>query len=120
MPYLKSVLQQNRMARVQLRCQQTECCDHREIDFVRDGDKLRTLLRVEFRNRLIIPGIDRDDVRVLVNNLGFVIAHSVDLVRDLVEVRLPHHDANQFVSAEFHSVALDLLRRPPLIGEWIK
>ena len=39
------------MARVQLRRQQTECCDHRQIDFVRHGDKLRTLLRVEFRNR---------------------------------------------------------------------
>ena len=108
------------MARVQLRCQQTECCDHREIDFVRHGDKLRTLLRVEFRNRLIIPGIDRDDVCILVNNLRFVIAHSVDLMRDLVEVRLPHHDANQFVSAEFHSVALDFFCCAPLIRERIK
>jgi hypothetical protein len=108
------------MARVQLRCQQTDCCDYWEIDFIRHGDKLRTLLRVEFRNRLVIPGIDRDDVCILVNNFGFVVAHSVDLVRDLVEVRLRHHDANQFVSAEFHSIALDLLRRPPLIGEWIE
>ena len=108
------------MARLQLRCQQTERCDYREIDFVRHGDELRTLLRVEFRNHLIIPGIDRDDVCILVNNFWFVIAHSVDLVRDLVEVRLPHDNPNQFVSAEFHSVALDLLSRPPLIGEWIK
>ena len=108
------------MARVQLRCQQTECRDHREICFVRHRDKLRTLLRVEFRNRLIIPRIDRDDVCILINNFGFVIAHSVDLVRDLVEVRLPHHDANQFVSAEFHSVALDFLCCASLVRERIK
>ena len=108
------------MPRLQLRCQQTECCDHREIDFVGHGDKLRILLRVEFRNRLIFPRIDRDNVRILINNLGFVIAHPVDLVRDFVEVRLPHDNTDQFVSAEFESIALDLFCRAPLVGKWIE
>jgi hypothetical protein len=41
-------------------------------------------------------------------------------VRDLLEVRLSHHDANQFVPAEFEAIALDLFSRPTLIGERIE
>src|SRR5204863_5203925 len=48
------------------------------------------------------------------------IAHFVNLVRDLFEVRLPYHNANQFVSTEFESIALDLFCRPSLIGERIE
>src|ERR1051325_304769 len=91
------------MTRVQLRCEQTEGGDHGEIDVIGYSNKLRTLLCVNFRNCLILPRIDRDDVRLLGNDLRFVVAHSVDLVRDLVEGRLPHHDPNQFVPADFRS-----------------
>ena len=66
------------------------------------------------------PWIDREDVCIFINNLRLVITHAVDLVRDFVEVRLTHHDANQFVSAEFQTIALDLFCRASLIGERIK
>src|SRR6188472_2448729 len=108
------------MPRLQLRRQQTECCDYREIDFVCDRDKLRTLLRVDFRNRRVISWIDFIYIRIFINDLGLAIAHSVNLVRDFVEGRLPHHDANQFVASEFDSLALDLFRYATLVREWIK
>src|SRR5262249_18705542 len=118
-PYQR-VLQKDGMARLQLCGKQTEGCDHREINFLRYSDKLRSFLSVEVRNCLMIARIDCDHVCLLIDNLGFVITHSVNFVRDLLKVRLLHDDTNQFAPPDSSSVPPDLLRRPPLVGERIK
>jgi len=74
-----------------------------------------------FANRVLIAWIDFLDLRGLINNLRFVIAHSVDLVRDLVEVRLSYEGREINSSPpSFTSSRSIFFSRPPLIGEWIK
>ena len=70
--------------------------------------------------RDVVAWIDFLNLGILINNFRFVIAHSVDLVCDLVEGRLAHHDADQFSPAEFHAIAIDFFCRAPLIGERIE
>src|SRR5437763_4935919 len=93
------------MPRLQSRCQQPERWDHRKINIVAHRHKVRGPLRVDFGDSWVIAWIDRHYIRVFVNNLRLVISHSVDLVRDLVEVRPPDDYPNQFCSAEFYSWA---------------
>ena len=81
----------------------------------------------------VVARIDFDDARLFVDDLRFVIAHPVDLVRDLVEIRLPDRDADRFLAAE-HVISLRRcrrsagsrsplqrpFRRPALIGKGIE
>ena len=76
---------------------------------------MRISFRIDLRNFELIPGIDFNDAGAFVNNLRLVITHSVDLMCDLVKVRLSDDDANQFCAAEFHAIAFDRLGDPPLI-----
>src|SRR5437762_14067753 len=108
------------MPRLQFRGEQSERGNYRKLGVVIYCDKLRSTFRIYLRNCCIVPWIDLDDLGVFINNLRLVIAHFVNLVRDLFEVRLPYHNANQFVSTEFESTALDLFCRPSLIGERIE
>jgi len=75
---------------------------------------------IDLRNCALVTRVNFLNFSILVNDLRLVIAHSINLVRDFVEARLSYHDSNQFVPAEFESVALDLFGRPSLIGERIK
>src|SRR4029077_14425228 len=93
------------MPRLQAFRQQSKRRNRCKIDIVSYGDKLRAALRIQFGNRGLITRIDFLDAHVLVDNLWLVIAHLVNLVRDLVEVRLPDDYPNQFCATEFSSMA---------------
>src|SRR5215217_1476567 len=92
------------MPGLQLRCKQPKRRDHRKIDVVTYGNKLRALLRIDPSNCPFIARIELHDVRTFIDDLWLVIAHFIDLVRDFVEVRLLHDHANQF-SASKHDTA---------------
>ena len=108
------------MPRLNFRRQQTKRCDQRKIDIVLHADELRSALRIYFCNRRVIARIEFDNVRLFVNDLRLVIAHLVDLMGDFFVARLRNHHPDQLFTAESHSIALDPLRRPPLIGERIE
>src|SRR6266545_8078906 len=93
------------MPRVQACGQQSKRRNHREINVVSYGDKLRALRRVQFANRDIIAWIDVGNAGVFINNFRLVIAHLVYLVRDFVEVGLPNDYPNQFCAANPHTLA---------------
>src|SRR5207248_7838726 len=93
------------MPALQLRCKQAKRRDYRKINVVTHANKLRAPLRVDLANGPFIAGIDLHEVRFFIDDLWFVIAHFIDLVGDLVEVRLLHEHANQFSAAELHSLA---------------
>ena len=76
------------MARVNPRGQQPKRRDYRKIDIVADGHELRRLTLVQARQLIFVPRIDLLDLRVLVNDLGLVIAQLIDLMRDFVVVLL--------------------------------
>ena len=57
---------------------------------------------VELGNRVVVARVDLANVRLLVDDLRLEIAHAVELVRDLVERGLPHHDARHLAGAERH------------------
>ena len=100
--FRKHVFEQDRMPRLELCREQTKRRDHGQIDIISHGDQLRRSLRVQLRDGRIVARIDFRNAGLLVNDLGLVVAHLVDLVRDLVEVRLPNNDAHHFLAAEPH------------------
>ena len=108
------------MPRLQLRRQQAKRRDHRQIDPILDRDKLRLCRIVHVRNGFVIARIKLDDVGVFKNDLRLVIAHLVDLVRDFFMLLFANDNAHEFVAADWHAFALQLLRRASLIGEWIE
>src|SRR5437588_1706925 len=108
------------MPRGHSRRQQSERDGHRQIDVVADRDELRLCYRIELRNRGFVTRIDFANVGVLINDLRFVIAEPIELVRDLVEILLPNNYSNQFFTADPKSIALDHLCRPFRIREWIE
>src|SRR6266540_877545 len=116
---MQDILQQNRMPRLQSRYQKPERWNRRKINIVSYRHKLRGSLRVDFRNRIFIARIDLDHVRILIDDFRLVVSHSVDLVRDLVEICLPDDYPNQFCAAELQAIAFNHLRGPPLIRKWI-
>ena len=61
-----------------------------------DGDTNYMTVVGEIR---VIPRIDLDDTAAFVNDLGFVIAHAVDLVRDLLEALLTNEHTHSFFTA---------------------
>ena len=60
---------------------------------------LRVRALIQRSDRRVIARIDFDDTGVFVNELRFVVAHPVDLVRDLLEVRLPNDNPHRFLAA---------------------
>ena len=87
------------MPRMQLRGEQTKRRDYGKIDIVFDSYKLRRRILIQAAECLLVSRIDFFNLRVLVNDLRLVIAHLVDLVRDLVEVRLPNDHTKQLFAA---------------------
>src|SRR6266446_839721 len=108
------------MPRLQSYRQQTERRDDGKIDIVLHRHEPRFRASIQFRNRVGIAGIDLLDLRILVHDLRLVIAHLVDLVRDLVEIFLPNNDANQFFATESHPVTLNRFAGPSPIRKWIE
>src|SRR6266480_975431 len=116
------------MPRLKFRRQQTKRRDYwkacpersRRIDILLHRHELRLAQRIYFLNRRVIAWIHFDEVRIFVNNLRLVVAHSVDLVRDLLVVFTWNDDANQFLTANAHSVPLNRLRRASLIRKRIE
>src|SRR5882762_9087185 len=108
------------MPRLQSSCEEPKRWNDCKIDIVLQRDKLRTSFRIQFGDRGLITRIDLGNTGGFVNNLRLVIAHFLNFVRDLVEVRLADDHSNQFISADLHSVARDLLRRAPLVRERIE
>ena len=82
----KNILQQNRVPRFQLRGQQAKRRNHWKIDIVLDRHELWRRIFIQSCNRVVIAGIDFFNLRVFLNNLRFVVAHLVDLMRDLIEI----------------------------------
>src|SRR4030095_3820291 len=92
------------MPRVQTRCQQSKRRNHCKIDVVSHGDKPRVSFPIQFGNPSLITRVDFGNAGVLIDKLWLVIAHLVDLVSDLVEVRLPDDYPHQFCATEFSSM----------------
>src|SRR5947209_4330277 len=115
------------MPGLQSRCKQSKRRDYRKINVVTHANKLRAPLRVDLCDGAFIAGIELHEVRIFIDDLWLVIAHFIDLVGDLVEVRLLHDHANQFSAAELHSLAgisnpgySERFARSSLIGKRIK
>src|SRR6266571_6967004 len=108
------------MPRLQSCRQQTERRDHGKIDIVLHRNELRFRASIQFCNRVGIAGIDLVDLRIFVNDLWLVVAHLVNLVRDLVEIFLSNDDANQFFAAKSDPIALNRFASPSLIRKWIE
>src|SRR6266581_9678601 len=89
---------------MQLCGEQTKRRDHRKIDIILNGHESRFRTCVQPDNRDLTSRINFFNLRILVHNLRLVIAHLVDLVRDLIEVRPADHDSNQFLAAELDSL----------------
>src|SRR6266702_5231524 len=92
------------MPRLQFRREQTKRSDHRKIDLVFHAHESRFRDCVQPGSRDLIPRINFFDLRILVYNLRLVITHLIDLVPDLLEIRLVDHDSNQFLAAELDSL----------------
>ena len=114
------VLQQNRMPRLQLRRQQTERRDHRQIDPILDCNKFRPRGIVHARDGFVVSRINLNHTGVFKNNLRLVIAHPLDLVRDFFMLLFANDNPHQFVTADLHAFGFQLFRRAPLIREWIE
>src|SRR3954470_24378180 len=103
------------------RGEETKGRDHGQIDSVAHRHELRALTIIKLCDRLVVAWINLDDAALLENDLGFVIAHAIDLVRDLLEVRLPHKDTHRLFAAERHIAGQagqrDRRRSAPRIGE---
>jgi len=108
------------MPRLQLGRQQAKRRDHRQIDPIHYRDKFRLCRIVHARNGFVIARIKLNDVGVFKNDLWLVIAHLVNLVRDLFMLLTANDNAHKFIAADWHAFALQLLRRAPLIGERIE
>ena len=100
--------------------QQTKRRDDRKIDIVLHRHELGLGFLIQSRDRGGVPRIDLLNLRVLINNLRFVIPHLVDLVRNFVVIRLRNHDADQFFATESDTVALNSFARAPLIRKRIE
>ncbi len=112
---------------MQLCGEQTERRDQQKIDIILNGHKPRFRTCVQPGNCDVISRINFFNLRILVHNLRLVIAHLVDLVRDLIEVRPADHDSNQFLAAELDSLTgitdpgySKRVARSPLIRKRIK
>src|SRR5438093_9761417 len=92
------------MPRLQFRREESKRSDHRKIDIVFHGYELCCRTLIQSLECLLVSRIDLCNLGVLVNDLRFVITHLIDLVRDLIEVRLVDHDSNQFLAAELDSL----------------
>ena len=90
---------------MQLRRQQTKRRDQWQIDIIFDADKLRLRRIVHACNGFIIAGIDFHYWGIFKNDLGLVIAHAVDLVRNLFTLRFANNNAHQLVTAEADALA---------------
>src|SRR4051794_38545395 len=84
------------------RGEETKGRDHGQIDSVAHRHELRALTIIKLCDRLVVAWINLDDVALLENDLGFVIAHAINLVRDLFEIRLPHENPHRLFTAERH------------------
>ncbi len=104
------ILEQDRMPRIELRGEQPERRDHRQVDAVLHRDKMVVAAFVEQRDCGVIARINLGDLRLFINDLRLVIAHLRDLVRDHVELLLADQHPHQLVAAEFHAIALDRVR----------
>src|SRR5207302_10480022 len=100
LPLSKYILQENRMARHDLRREQTKCDDDWKINVVAYRDELRLEVLIQLRQCVFIAWIDFRDARVFINDLRLVIPHSIDLVGHLVEAGLPNDHAHQFFTAD--------------------
>ena len=78
----------------QFRCQQSKRRNQWKIDIIHHGDELRRRILIQFRDRCVIARVDFDHLPIFVNDLGLVIAHLVDLVRDFIEIFLSNDNAN--------------------------
>src|SRR6476659_6328541 len=114
------------MTRLELGREQAIGRDNREVEPISYSHQSGLLASIEGSNRGVVARIELDDARVFVNEFRLVIAHPIDLVRDLLEIGLPHRDANRFLSAEMHADAGitgpgygDRLGAAPLVGERI-
>src|SRR5206468_2488609 len=97
--------------------------DNGQTDTVTNGNKARWRL-VKCSDLRLVGRIDFQYRGIFVNHLRFVVAHAVNLVRDLFETRLSHQNTKQFFATDgdsiCHSRNDDAISRPPLIGEWIE
>src|ERR1700720_945137 len=103
------------MPRLQSGGQQTESRDQRKADIVLHRHELGLGFLIQSRNRILIGRVDLLDLRVFVNDLRLVIAHLVDLVRDLIKIFSPNDDANQLLATYSKYVPFDRFTSPPLI-----
>ncbi len=77
--------------------------DHGQIEIIRYRDQLCVLTIVEGSNPRVIARIELDNAGGFVNEFWFVVTHSVDLVRDLLEIRPPDRDPHRLLATEVHS-----------------
>ena len=108
------------MPGLQLRGQQTKRRDHRQIDPIFDRDKLRLGRIVHPPDGFVIARINLSHPGVFKNDLRLVITHPLDLVRDFFMLLFADDNPHQFVAANLHAFALQLLRGAPLIRKGIE
>src|SRR4029453_14856113 len=115
------------MPRMQSRRQQTKRSNHWKIDTVFYRHQLRRRTLIYFRNHGFVARVELFNLRLLVNDLRFVIAHLVDLVSDLLEICSPDGYAEEFLAAELDFLAgitnsrcSNRFRRAPLIRKRIE
>ena len=94
------VFQQDGMTLLQPRGEQAKRRDHRQIEAVADGHQTRGRLRVEPRESRLVARVDLHHAGLFIHQLGLVIAHALQLMRDLVEPGLPHEYAHRFLAAQ--------------------
>ena len=107
------------MARIEPGGEEAKGGDHREIQAIADGDELRPDAGVDLGEGREVAGVDLGDVRGFVDDLRLVVAHRLHLVRDFVEGGLADDDADEFLAAEGHAVALDAAGGAAGVGERI-
>ncbi len=88
------------MPRVELCGEQAKGGDDGQVEAVAHGDESRVHAIIERRNARVIARIDLNDRRVFVDDLRFVVAHPLDLVRDLVEAALADRHAHGLLAAK--------------------
>src|ERR1051325_10970644 len=108
------------MSILQLRCEQSKRSNDWKIDIVLYRDELRFTFGINSCHHSVIARIEGHNLSVLINDFRLVIAHLVDLVRDLVEVLAPDDYTNQFFATEPHFVALNCVARTSLVRERIE
>ena len=115
---LKRVLQDNRMPHVQLCRQQAERRYHRHVQPISHGEQ-SGLTRVDRSHRCLIARIDFCDARLLIDKVRFEITELVQLVRDLVELRLPNRDLHHLITTDPCIRSIHRIALPTRVGKGI-